>query len=82
MSMRLVQVGETTWINPKDIRAIAWNVEKDCPRVSLGDYLFAYATEFTCKPGSTEEACTAALLEKLAASMRKPTPPTFQGKYL
>ncbi len=80
----LVQVGKSTWVDPEAIQAIEWSPFSDCPKLLLSSGLYVLATNFkdTAYPStsSNHEYLTAALLEKIAQAMRKPTPHKFSGR--
>jgi hypothetical protein len=82
----LVQVGETTWVDPEAIQAIEWSDWMSSPKILLDNGLHVLATSFKVLDhpvtSSLRKASTKALIEKIAQAMRKPTPPTFSGRAL
>lgn len=76
MSLFLVQVGKSTWVDPDTIQAVEWNQMSDCPTLLLSGPQRVNAYNFknlasTAVPNNAE-ACTNALLAwlKKAATVR------------
>ena len=69
MSLFLVQVGRSTWVDPDAIQAIEWNPLMNCPMLLLNGKQHVNATDFKDRASaavpSNAEAGTNALLALL-----------------
>jgi hypothetical protein len=80
----LMQVGPSSWVDPETIQAIEWGPYSACPTIIIGTVRVS-ARKFKCYHDAlldTPEKCTDALIALIKVALRKPTPPTFQGKHL
>ena len=81
---RLLQVGETTWVDPETIQAIEWSEMSQCPKLLLSSGRYVLAISFKDNPSSSikssSEGWTDRLIEKITLVMRLPTKPTFSGR--
>ena len=75
MSLFLVQIGRSTWVDPDAIQAIEWGGYYDCPQLILeGQQRPVNATNFknmaSAETPNNAEACTNALLAWLGKADR------------
>jgi hypothetical protein len=75
MSLFLVQVGKSTWVDPDAIQAIQWNQMSNCPTLLLGGQQRVNAYDFkdmaSAETPNNTEACTNALLAHLRTAAVK-----------